>query len=78
MTLKELFGAHFCGNFSMPGEIQRMVSIQKGQAILMREFQATHPSFTPISSDTKGATSASGETRQYRDIGTGLESPKST
>jgi len=31
MTLKELFGAHFCGNFSMPGEIQRMVSIQKGQ-----------------------------------------------
>ena len=34
--------------------------------------------FTPISSDTKGATSASGETRQYRDIGTGLESPKST
>ena len=34
MTLKELFGAHFCGNFSMPGEIQRMVSIQKGQAIL--------------------------------------------
>ena len=34
--------------------------------------------FSGISSDTKGATSASGETRQYRDIGTGLESPKST
>ena len=74
MTLKEpIFVAIFqCLEKSSAWFPSKKVNFDEGIS------SATHCSFTPISSDTKGATSASGETRQYRDIGTSLESPKST